>query len=141
MPSYIARFVIETADRQLERTSSRTKNGTVQAKKSPRSRLFFECFNLLRGQCANSVFHPCSSYFNHNMPANALDHGVTVACEVLFERKLPTLRMLEATPGDRIDLRISSQPEERQLLNDRDAKAFLISSSMKQVLKTPHDDH
>ena len=67
------------------------------------------------------------------MLASALDKVVTFAGEVLFERKPPTLTKPEATPGDRIDLRISGQPEEPQLLNEREGKTFLISSLMKVV--------
>ena len=43
------------------------------------------------------------------MPASALDKIVTFAGEDLFERKLPTSVKPEATPGERIDLRISGQ--------------------------------
>ena len=63
------------------------------------------------------------------MPASALDKVVKFAGDYLFDRITPTLTKLEATPGDRIDFRISCQP-------DRDAKSFLISSLMKQVLKS-----
>ena len=45
------------------------------------------------------------------MPASALDKVVTSAGEVLFERKPPTSIKPEATLGERIDLRISGQPE------------------------------
>ena len=44
----------------------------------------------------------------------------------------------EATPGDRFDLRMSGQLEEPCLLNERQATLFLISSLMKQVLKSPN---
>ena len=40
------------------------------------------------------------------------------------------------TPGDTIDRRISGQPEEPYLLNERQATVFLISRLMKQVLKS-----
>ena len=56
---------------------------------------------------------------------------------VLFERNLPTLTKPEATLGDRIDLRISGQPEEPHPLNDREANVFLISRLMKQVFESP----
>ena len=45
---------------------------------------------------------------------------------------------LEATLGDRIDLRMSGQPEEPHLMNERQAKVFLMSSLMKQVLESPN---
>ena len=48
---------------------------------------------------------------------------------------LPTSIKPEATAGERIDLRISGQPEELCTLNEKEAKVFFISSSMKQVLK------
>ena len=41
----------------------------------------------------------------------------------------------EATPGDRIDLRISGQPEEPYRLNEKRAKVFITSSLVKQFLK------
>ena len=62
----------------------------------------------------------------------------SIATEVPFERKLPTLTKLEATPGDRIDLRTSGQVEESHLLNDEQAKVFFNSSYMKEVLKSPN---
>ena len=56
------------------------------------------------------------------------------------EGNLPTMTKLEATPRDRIDSRISGQPEEPFFffLNERQAKEFLISSLLKQVVKSPN---
>ena len=99
------------------------------------------CVNLRRAQDANLVFRQrCSDAINFydNMPASALDNLVTFADEVMFERNTPTSTKPEATLGDSIDLRISSQPEELCTLNVRQAKVFLISSLMKQVLKSPN---
>ena len=72
------------------------------------------------------------------MLVSALDKVVTFAGVVLFERKPPILTKTEATPGDRIDLRTSGQPEEPYLLNEKHAKVFLISSLVSQVLKSPN---
>ena len=74
-----------------------------------------------------------------NMLASALDKVVTFAGEVLFERTptLPTLTKLESTPGDRIGLHISGQPEETYTLNENEANVSLTSSLMQQVLKSP----
>ena len=74
-----------------------------------------------------------------NMLASALDKVVTFASEVLFETTptLPTLSKLESTPGDRIGLRISGQPEETYTLNENEANVSLTSSLMQQVLKSP----
>ena len=97
------------------------------------------CFNLRRAQDANLVFHQssCDAIILYDtMPASALDKVVTFAREVIFERKPLTLTKPEATPGDRIYLPISGQPKEPHLLNDREVKSFLISSLMKQVLKS-----
>ena len=60
--------------------------------------------------------------------------------QVMFRSRgpLPTVTQLEATLGDRIDLRISGQPEEPYPLNERQAKVFFIFSLMKQVLKFPN---
>ena len=77
-------------------------------------------------------------FFYDNMSASALDKVVTFADEVMFERKPPTSTKPEATLCDSIDLRISGQPEELCTLNVRQAKVFLISSLMKQVLKSPN---
>ena len=52
------------------------------------------------------------------MPASALDKVVIFAGEVAFERKTPTSAKPEATPGDRIDLLTSGQPEEPCLMNE-----------------------
>ena len=59
----------------------------------------------------------------------------------MFGRKTPTLTKPEATPGDRIDLRILGQNEESCLLNEKQPKVFLISSLMKQVLKSPNTEN
>ena len=94
-----------------------------------------------RAQDANLVFHHSSSdaiVLHDNMSAIALDMVVSFAGDVSFERKLPTLTKLEETPGDRIDLRISGQPEEPYQLNDKQARAFLTSSLIKQVFKSPN---
>ena len=57
---------------------------------------------------------------------------VTFAGEVLIERNFRTLtKPEEATLGDRIDLRISGQPEEPHPLNEREANVFFISSLLK----------
>ena len=55
-----------------------------------------------------------------------------------IERKAPTLTTPEVTPGERIVLRISGQPEEPSLLNERQAKVLPICSSMKKVLRSPN---
>ena len=69
------------------------------------------------------------------MLASALDKVVTFAGEVLFERKAPTLTKPQATPGDRIDLRMSGQPEELNPLNEKQAQIFLIASLVKKSLE------
>ena len=65
------------------------------------------------------------------MLANALDKVVTFAGEFLFVGKLTTLTKLEATPGDRIGLRMSGQLEELFTMNEQQAKVFLISSLLR----------
>ena len=62
----------------------------------------------------------------------------TSAGEVWFVRKTLTSIKLEATLGEKIDLCISGLPEELNKLNEREAKLFLISSLMKQVLNSPN---
>ena len=52
-------------------------------------------------------------------------------------KETPTVTKSEATLGDSIDLRKSGQHEELCTLNERQATVFLISSLMKQVLKSP----
>ena len=98
-------------------------------------------FFLPRAQDANLVFRQsCTDaiILCDIMPASAMDNVVTFEGEVLFERKPPTFTKQEATPRDRIDLRISGQSEEHFFLNEREAKVFLISTLMKQVLKSPN---
>ena len=76
-------------------------------------------FNLRRHN-ANRVLHQSSSdaiILHDNMSASALDKVVTFEGEVLFERKLRTLTKPEATPGHKVDLRMSRQREEPQRLN------------------------
>ena len=58
--------------------------------------------------------------------------------EVWFERKSPIWTKLEVSPCNRIDLRISGQPEEPYQLNERQTKVLLIPSLTKQVLKCPN---
>ena len=53
------------------------------------------------------------------MRARALDKVFTFAGEVLYERQSATLTKLEATPGDRSDLRILGQLVEPQQLDER----------------------
>ena len=96
-------------------------------------------------QDANLLFHQCCSDADalcDNIAASGKDKVVTFAGEV-FVRKdfpllllfllpllppsLPTLTKLEATPGDRIDLRISGRPEEPHSWSEKEAKVFLIS--------------
>ena len=78
------------------------------------------------------------------MRASALHKVVIFAAEVFFERTplppSPTMNSpkQEAAPGDRIDLRISDQPEEPHTLKENHAKVFLFSSLIKQVLKSPN---
>ena len=87
------------------------------------------------------VFHQGSSeaiiLYDH-MPVSALNKVVTFAGKVLFERHSPTSIKPDAAPRDRIDLRTSGQPEERETLNEKEAELFLISSVMQQVLKSPN---
>ena len=74
------------------------------------------------------------------MLASALDKAVTFAGGVSFKRKPPTLTKPESTPGDRFDLRKAGQLEELYTLNEREAKVFLFSSLMKQVLNSRQID-
>ena len=70
---------------------------------------FIYYFNLRRAQAANLVCHQSSSdaiILYDNMPADARDQVVTLQVKSCSKGKP------EATPGDRIDLRISGQPEE-----------------------------
>ena len=59
------------------------------------------------------------------MLASALHKVVTFAGGVLFERKFRLIK-LEATLGERIDLRISGKLEELYQLKEKHAKAFLM---------------
>ena len=114
----------------------------------------YHYIGLRQAQDANFIFHQSGSdaiILHDNVPANVLDKVVTFAGEVLFERTslppppspllLPSsspprpLTKPEATPGDRIDLHISGQPEEPYRLNEKRAKVFIISSLVKQFLK------
>ena len=72
-----------------------------------------------------------------NLPANASDRVVTFAGDVLFEMKPATSIKREATPGERIDLRISGQPEGPHTQDDKAYKTFLIFSLTRQVLSSP----
>ena len=74
-------------------------------------------------------------FYESSMPASALDKEVTFAGAVSLERKRLDFEKPEATPGDRIDSRISGRPEEPYLLNERQAEVVLMSSLMKQVYK------
>ena len=70
------------------------------------------CFNLRRAQNANLVFHQSGSdviCLYDYMSASTLDKVVTLAGEVVFERKAPISTKPEANSGERIDLRISGQ--------------------------------
>ena len=96
-----------------------------------------DCFNLRRAQDANFVLHQSSSGPTTCRQAHWTRWSL-FAGEVVFGRKTPTLTEPEATPGDRIDLRVSGQPEEPCLLNEKQPKVFLISRLMKQVLKSPN---
>ena len=58
----------------------------------------------------------CLRGANGKPPASALDKVVTFAGEVLFEKHPQTLTKPEATPGDRIDMRISGQLEKQKHL-------------------------
>ena len=115
-------------------------------------------FSPRRAQDANLILHQTGSdaiILYDNMPTSALGKVVTFAGEVLFEWKPSTLTKAEATPGDRIDFRISGQLQEPCPMNEKLAhvrptrktffserekqKSFcLISSLMKQVLKSPN---
>ena len=68
------------------------------------------------------------------MLASALDKVVTLAGEVLFEMKPLTSIKLEATPGDRIDLRISGQ----LCLRRKSGNTFLTSRLTRQLLNSPN---
>ena len=72
------------------------------------------------------------------MLESALDKVVTLASEVLFERKPQTLTKTESTLGDRIGLRTSGQPEEPRTLKEKEVRVFLTSSLTKQVFKSPN---
>ena len=71
------------------------------------------------------------------MTASAPAKVATFASEVLFEKKPRTLTKPEVSPSNRIDLRVSGEPEEPCQLNEKQAEAFLIPSLVKQVLKSP----
>ena len=72
------------------------------------------------------------------MLASALDKVVIFAGAVFARKEKPqTLTKPWATPGDRLHLGISGQPEEPYTPNENAAKVF-ISSMMKQVLKSPN---
>ena len=78
-------------------------------------------FSPRRAQDANLIFHQTGSdaiILYDNMPTSALGKVVTFAGEVLFEWKPSTLTKAEATPGDRMDLRIPGQLEEPCLMNE-----------------------
>ena len=109
-----ARFVIETADDRLDRTVHEPRTVLYRQSNRPDHDCIYY-FNLRRAQDAYLVFHQGSSdaiILNDNMRASALDKVVTFAGDVFFERKPSTFTKPEATLGDRIDLRISDQPEE-----------------------------
>ena len=72
------------------------------------------------------------------MLASALDKVITFACEVLFKRNRPTLTKPEATPGERIDLRISGRPKVPRTTDEKAEKAFLISGLTQQDLYYPN---
>ena len=100
-------------------------------------------FHLLRIQGANLVFHQsCSDaiILHNNTPASALDKVVTFASEVLFGRETHTLTKPEATLGDRVGLRISSQHEESYPLNQRQTIVFLIYKASLEVSCQINDD-
>ena len=105
--------------------------------------VFVTSLNLRRAQSANLRIYQSSSdaiILYDTMPASAPDKVVTFAGEVVFERAfscLPTSIKPRATPGERLDLRTSSQPEEPFSRNEKEANTFLISSLTKEVLKPP----
>ena len=98
-------------------------------------------FNLRLAQNENLVFHQSSSDATNvydSMPASALDMIVALQAKFYSKGKPRLMTKPEATPGDRLDLCISGQLEEPQFAErEGDAKAFLISCLMKQVLKSP----
>ena len=98
-------------------------------------------FNPRRVRKRKSVLHQSGSdaiILYDNMPASALDKVVTFAGEVLFERNPPTSIKPAATPGERIDLRTTGQPEVPHAQHEKSGKTYLISSLTKQVLNSPN---
>ena len=92
------------------------------------------------GLSLRSTRQPCFShsesvlYMQSNrraQDANSVFHQRCGDAVILYDN------MLEATPGDTVALRIWSQLEPKTL-NEREAKVFLISSLMRQVLKSPN---
>ena len=135
-----ARFVIATPDDRLDRTSSWTNNGTVQAQIM--IVLVISLYDEL--QDANFVFHQQLHWHNYFARQHASKrtgqycHFCRWSCA--YERKPPTSTKTEATLDDRIDLLVSDQPEELYLLNERERETnvFLISNKINQVLKFPN---
>ena len=94
-------------------------------------------FNLQLTQHANLVFHQSSSdalVLYDNMPASALEKIATFAGDVLFDSKPLTSIKPEATL-ERIDFRISGQPEVPHTKDEKAEKTFLISSLTKTCLR------
>ena len=63
---------------------------------------------------------------------------VTFAGEVLFFRNLPTSIKPDATLGERIDLRMSCEPDVPHTQDEKADNTLLFSSLTKQVLNSPN---
>ena len=94
------------------------------------TKIVFITSNLRRAQNAYVVFHQNSSdaiILHDNMLASALDKVDTFAGEVVLEKISSTAIMQKATPAERIDLRISSQPEVPYTQDEKYETSLLIS--------------
>ena len=106
LTSESARIVIETANDRLEGPDVEPRMVLYKQSKRPDH----DCIYYSNLQRADAII------LYDSMPS-ALDMFVTFAGEVLFERKPPTSIKPEATPGERIDLRMSGQSEAQVFLN------------------------
>ena len=120
------RFVNETG-RRLDRISPWTKNGTVQAKQSRRLWLYLvlQCMASSRRKFGISSQWQWRDYFARRYVGKRTGQGGHFCrCSFRSEGKTQTLTKPWATPGDRLHLGISGQPEEPKTPNEKAIKSL-----------------
>ena len=134
------RFVIKTSDYRRDRTSSWTKNGTVQAKLSPRSwlHLFFQLRTSSRRKLGIYQSSSHANIFATTCRQAQWTRWSLLQVKFLSRKESPDFDKAGGDSGRQNWFAISGQLEEPQLLNERRKTHFSFSNLMKQVLKSPN---